>query len=83
MFLAATPAAPHQQRDHDEIDEEGAELGKVILAGHVADAEESRGRERAADRAEPPDRHHDQDVDQVGEGKRRVEADHIDCERAA
>ena len=33
---------PHQQRDHDEIDEKRAELGEIILARHVADAEEGR-----------------------------------------
>src|SRR5205814_10210034 len=55
---------PHQQRHHDEVDEKGAELGKIIFAGHVADSEQARSHEGAADRAEPADRYHDQDVDQ-------------------
>ena len=41
------------------------------------------GGERAADRAQAADRDHDQHVHQVGEGEGRVEADHLDGERAA
>ena len=41
------------------------------------------GGERAADRAEPADRDHDQHVDQVGEREGRIEADDLDRERAA
>src|SRR4030088_3610385 len=74
---------PHQQRDHDEIDEKRAELGKIIFAGHVADAEEGRGNEGAGNRAEPADRDHDQDIDQVGEGEGVIEADYLDGKRPA
>src|SRR5262249_61284643 len=74
---------PHQQRHHDEIDQERAKLGKIIFAGHVADSEQARGDERTADRAEPADGNHDQDVDEIGEGKCVIEPDDLDGERAA
>src|SRR5712691_6111268 len=74
---------PHQQADHDEIYEECSKPGKVVFARHVADAQHRRGEERAADRAEPADRHHDEDVDEVGKRERGIEADDLDCERSA
>src|SRR5262249_31322148 len=69
--------------DHDEIDEKGAELGKIILAGHVGDAEQACREKRAADRAEAADRYYDQHIDEIGEGEGMIEADDLDRERAA
>src|SRR5262249_56887581 len=54
-----------------------------IFAGHVADSEQARGDERASDGAEPADGNHDQDVDEIGEGKCVIEPDDLDGERAA
>src|SRR5262249_145547 len=48
-----------------------------------ADAEQARSDERAADGAEPADGNHDQDVDEIGEGKCVIEADDLDGKRAA
>src|SRR5262249_56636793 len=74
---------PHKHPPHDEIDQKRAKLGKIIFAGHVADAEQARSDERAADGAEPADGNHDQDVDEIGEGKCVIEADDLDGKRAA
>src|SRR3954464_14180607 len=74
---------PHQQRDHDEIDEERAEAGHVILPCDIADADYARGSERSADRAEPADRHHDKHIDQIGEREGWIEPDDLDRQRAA
>src|SRR5579872_1113536 len=74
---------PHQQSDHHEVDEEGSEPGNVILASHVANAEQRRGKERAADRAEPAHRHHDEHVHEIGEREDVVEPHHFHGERAA
>ena len=85
MSLASPEQAgrpPHQQRDHDEIDEKRTKLRKIIFARHVADAKKGRGDERARNRAKPADRDHDQDIDQVGEGEGVIEADDLDGERA-
>src|SRR5579864_7027253 len=45
---------PHQEDDHHQIDENGADSRYVIFAGNIADAEHHGGGERAGDRAEPP-----------------------------
>src|SRR5262249_54942542 len=74
---------PHQQRHHDEIDQKRAKLGKIIFAGNGVEAERARGGEGAADGAEPADGNHDQDVDEIGEGKCVIEADDLDGKRAA
>src|SRR5579871_1776285 len=50
---------PDQDDDHDRIDHEGAELGRVILAGHIGDAEQQRGQEWAGDARCAADRDHD------------------------
>src|SRR5262249_46026826 len=49
----------------------------------AADPERPRGDNEPADRAEPADGNHDQDVDEIGEGKCVIEPDDLDGERAA
>src|ERR1700722_8027139 len=74
---------PHQQHDHHQIDEEGADGRDVILAGNVADAEQHRGGKRTGNRTEAADRYDDQDVNEIGQGKRRIEPDQFYGQRAA
>jgi hypothetical protein len=45
---------PQQDHDHQAVDDEGAHLGDVVLAGHVGDAEQQRGQQRAGDLDVPP-----------------------------
>src|ERR1051325_8708931 len=83
-FSKQPHGSPHEERDHHQVDKEGAEPWEVILAGGVGDAEDDRGDERAADRAEAANRHDDQHVDEDhAQGQRRLEADHLDGECAA
>src|SRR6266536_5371546 len=64
---------PHQQRDHDQINEECAEPGHVVFAGEIADADQACGNERSTDRAEAADRDDDQHVDEIRERERWIE----------
>src|SRR6478672_7782782 len=55
--------APDQDHDHDGVDHEWPELGHVILAGDVADAEQQRRQKRSGDAGRAADGDHDQEVD--------------------
>src|SRR6266567_3616611 len=55
---------PDQHRDHDGVDDEGTELGDVILAGDVGDAQQQRGEERSGDAGSAADGDDDQEIDQ-------------------
>src|ERR1051325_6064376 len=69
---------PHEQADHHEVNDKGAKPGEVVLARHVAHAENQRRGERAADRAEAADGHDDQHVDEVRQRERVIEPDDLD-----
>jgi hypothetical protein len=51
---------PDQHHDHDDVDDERAELRRVVFAGDVAEAEQQRGDERAGDARRAADGHDDQ-----------------------
>ena len=72
-----------QHDDHDGVDDEGAELRDVVLAGDVADADQERGEERSGDARGAADRHHDQEIDHEFQREGRVEAEDLRAERAA
>src|SRR6187399_1864698 len=74
---------PEQDRDHQRVDDEGAELGDVVLAGDIGDAEQQRGEQRAGDRRRSADRDDDQEIDHELERERRIEPEHFGAERAA
>src|ERR1044072_2918101 len=74
---------PDQHHDHDDVDDERAELRRVVFAGDVAEAEQQRGDERAGDARRAADRHHDQEVDHELEWEVRVEPEDLGAERAA
>src|ERR1043165_5862989 len=74
---------PDQHHDHDDVDDERAELRRVILAGDVAEAEQQRGDERPGDARGAADGDHDQKVDHEFERELRVEAEDLGAERAA
>src|ERR1044072_2093136 len=74
---------PDQDDDHDDVDDEGAELRRVVFAGDIAEAEEQRRDERSGDARRAADGHQDQEVDQELEGEVRIEPEDSRAERAA
>ena len=60
-----TTRPPQQQGDGGGVDEKCAELRYPVLACGVADAYQQRRDERAAQRSQSADRHHDQKIDKV------------------
>ena len=70
--------------NHDQIYEEGPELGDVVGAETVAHAQQDGGNERATDRAEPAHRDHNQDPNEIAKREPEIESAHdLDCQRAA
>ena len=65
------------------IDEQRAALRQVFLEREVEHADDQRGEEHAGDAAEPADRHHDQEVDEIDQRILRVEAEEFGAEPAA
>src|SRR5882757_10931543 len=54
-----TVRTPDQDHDHDGVDHERPELGHVILAGDIADAEQERSKKRPGDAGRAADSDHD------------------------
>src|SRR5262245_7038532 len=77
------PWPQDQHDDHDGIDDEGPELGDVVLAGDVSDADQQRGHERAGNARCAAYGHDDQKVDHEFKGKGRIESEDLGTERAA
>src|SRR5215471_896045 len=72
-----------QQRYHRCIDDEAADLGHVVLARHVDDAEQDSCDQRALERARAA--HHDdhEEVDEVLERESWIQTEDVDRQRAA
>src|SRR5262249_31001045 len=66
---------PEEEADGRRVNEERPELRKPVLARGVADADQQRRHEGPTQAAEPTDRHHDEEVDEVLEGVRRLDGD--------
>src|ERR1019366_9911319 len=73
----------YQDQDHHCVDQETADLRKVILAADVGHADQQCRIERSGDGAGAADRYHDQKIDQIFERKRRIEPEHVDTKRTA
>ena len=58
-------------------------LRQILLEHEIEHADQQRGVEDAGDAAEPADRHHDQEIDQVFERILRIEAEKLGAEPAA
>src|SRR3954463_3250250 len=74
---------PEEQADRRDVDEEGTELRHPVLARGVADADDQRAHERAAQVSLAADRDHDQEVDELLEGIGRRHRHQVRAERAA
>jgi hypothetical protein len=69
--------APDQDHDHQAVDDESAQLGDVVLAGHVGNAQQQGRQQRTGDARGATHRHHDQEIDHELERKRRVQPQHF------
>src|SRR3981189_716811 len=78
-----TVRTPDQDHDHDGVDYERAELGHVVFAGDVADAQQQRGQKRPGDAGRAADSHHDQKVDHEFQRKIRIEAEDLRAQGTA
>ena len=74
---------PQQQQDGQRENEQRAALRQVELEREVEHADQERREEHAGDLAEPADRDHDQEIDQVFERVLRIEAEELGAEPAA
>src|SRR5215208_140885 len=62
---------PHQDHDHEAVDDERAELGDVVLAGHVCDTEQQSRQQRPGNGRGAAHRDYDQEIDHELQWKRR------------
>src|SRR5258706_16309653 len=68
---------PDQDHDHDGVDHKRPQLGHVVFAGDVADAEQQGCEKRPGDAGRAADGHYDQEVDHEFERKIRIEPENL------
>jgi hypothetical protein len=75
--------APDQDHDHQAVHDERAQLGDVVLARHIGNAQQQRGQQRPRDRRGSAHGHDYEEIDHELQRESRVQPQHLGAQRPA